>query len=153
MRIGFGYDVHKLVENRELILGGVSIPHYFGLIGHSDADVLIHAVIDSILGAIAKGDIGTHFPASDERFKGIQSRLLLRQTDKIMRDSGFDLVNLDVTVCAEKPVLKDHIPQMRQNIAYDLQCNINQISVKATTEEGLGESGDQKEIAAYAVVL
>ena len=153
MRIGFGYDVHKLVENRELILGGVKIEHYKGLLGHSDADVLIHAVIDAILGAMAEGDIGAHFPDNDERYRNIESRLLLRKTDQLMRQNGYALGNLDVTLCAEKPVLKDHIPDMRKNLAYDLQCEVNRISVKATTEEGLGVSGNERGIAAYAVVL
>lgn len=153
MRIGFGYDVHKLVEGRELILGGVHIPHSKGLGGHSDADVLIHAVIDSILGALALGDIGSHFPDNDIQYRDIDSRILLRRTDRLMRDYGFEIGNLDVTVCAEKPRLSEFIKSMRQNLAYDLQCPISKISIKATTEENLGVSGNERGIAAYAVVL
>jgi 2-C-methyl-D-erythritol 2,4-cyclodiphosphate synthase len=153
MRIGFGYDVHRLIAHETLTLGGVQIEHDKGLQGHSDADVLTHAVIDAILGALGKGDIGSHFPDKDEQYKNIQSRLLLRKTDQIMRQNGFSLGNLDITVCAERPILRDYIPLMRQNLAYDLLCDISRISVKATTEEGLGVSGDQKGISAYAVVL
>lgn len=153
MRIGFGYDVHKLVEGRDLILGGVRIPHSKGLGGHSDADVLIHAVIDSILGALALGDIGSHFPDTDSQYRDIDSRILLRKTDMLMRDAGFEIGNLDVTVCAEKPRLNAHIKLMRENLAYDLQSVTNKISVKATTEENIGVSGNEKGIAAYAVVL
>jgi 2-C-methyl-D-erythritol 2,4-cyclodiphosphate synthase len=153
MRIGFGYDVHKLVEGRELILGGVHIPHTKGLGGHSDADVLIHAAIDSILGALSQGDIGSHFPDNDIQYRDIDSRILLRRTDRMMRDHGFEIGNLDVTVCAEKPRLSEFIKSMRQNLAYDLQCPISKISIKATTEENLGVSGNERGIAAYAVVL
>ncbi|KQC11870.1 MAG: 2-C-methyl-D-erythritol 2,4-cyclodiphosphate synthase [Candidatus Cloacimonas sp. SDB] len=153
MRIGFGYDVHRLVKNRILFLGGVKIEHDKGLLGHSDADVVLHAVIDSVLGALAKGDIGTHFPDNDAEFKNINSRLLLQKITDIMQIEGFKIGNLDVTVCIEKPKLKEYIPLMRKNLAADLNCDINLISVKATTEEGLGVSGKSAGISAYAVVL
>jgi len=153
MRIGFGYDVHRLIKNRILFLGGVKIDYDKGLLGHSDADVVLHAVIDSVLGALSKGDIGTHFPDNEEEFKNINSRLLLQKTTEIMQKAGFTIGNLDITVCAEKPVLKEFIPLMRKNIAADLNCDINLISVKATTEEGLGVSGKNEGISAYSVVL
>ena len=151
MRIGYGYDVHKLVENRKLILGGVQIPYTKGLIGHSDADVLIHAVIDAILGALAKGDIGQHFPDSNDLYKNISSRILLRDVKKIMNNEGYEISNLDATICAQKPKLKDYLLQMRKNISEDLDTELINISVKATTEEGLGISG--KGMSATAVVL
>ena len=151
MRIGYGYDVHKLVENRKLILGGVQIPYTKGLIGHSDADVLIHAVIDAILGALAKGDIGQHFPDSNDLYKNIDSRILLRDVKKIMNNEGYEISNLDATICAQKPKLQKYIPQMRENISSDLQTEIDNVSIKATTEENLGISG--KGMSATAVVL
>ncbi len=151
MRIGYGYDVHKLVENRKLILGGLHIPYTKGLIGHSDADVLIHAVIDAILGALAKGDIGQHFPDSNDLYKNINSRILLRDVKKIMNNEGYEISNLDATICAQKPKLKDYLLQMRKNISEDLDTELINISVKATTEEGLGISG--KGMSATAVVL
>ena len=151
MRIGYGYDVHKLVENRKLILGGLHIPYTKGLIGHSDADVLIHAVIDAILGALAKGDIGQHFPDSNDLYKNINSRILLRDVKKIMNNEGYEISNLDATICAQKPELKDYLLQMRKNISEDLDTELINISVKATTEEGLGISG--KGMSATAVVL
>lgn len=151
MRIGYGYDVHKLVGNRKLILGGVQIPYTKGLIGHSDADVLIHAVIDAILGALAKGDIGQHFPDSNDLYKNINSRILLRDVKKIMNNEGYEISNLDATICAQKPKLKDYLLQMRKNISEDLDTELINISVKATTEEGLGISG--KGMSATAVVL
>jgi len=153
MKIGLGYDVHRLQADRKLILGGVEIPHYLGLLGHSDADVLIHAVIDAILGALALGDIGKHFPDSDEQFAAIDSRILLRQTYDLLQKAGYKIGNLDSTVCAENPKLQPYIAEMRQNLADDLQCELSQISIKATTEEGLGVSGDQKGISATAIVL
>ena len=153
MRIGYGYDVHKLVEERKLILGGVQIPHYKGLLGHSDADVLIHAIIDAILGAMAHGDIGKLFPDTDSKYRDIDSRKLLRQTAEIMRANGYFIGNLDATICAEKPKLQSHIIMMRENIAADLGCRIDEVSVKATTEEGLGISGAEAGISASAVVL
>ena len=153
MRIGFGYDVHKLVEGRRLVLGGVEIPHYKGLLGHSDADVLIHAVIDAILGAMAKGDIGKLFPDNDMKYLNIDSRKLLLKTAEVMHKGGFFIGNLDCTICAEKPKLQSYIDEMRENIATDLDCKIDEISVKATTEEGLGVSGAEAGICASAVVL
>jgi len=153
MRIGYGYDVHKLVKNRKLILGGVNIPFEKGLIGHSDADVLIHAIIDAILGALAAGDIGQHFPDSDEKYKDIDSRVLLRETYKKLDKAGFEIGNLDATICAQKPKLQKYILQMRNNISEDLHTELANISIKATTEEGLGISGNEKGITATAVVL
>ena len=151
MRIGYGYDVHKLEENRKLILGGVEIPFEKGLAGHSDADVLIHSIIDAILGALAKGDIGKLFPDTDDKFEDIDSRILLRKVTNIMAEARYEVENLDATICAQEPKLQTHIPQMRKNIASDLRTNISNISVKATTEEGLGISG--KGISATVVVL
>jgi len=153
MRIGFGYDVHKLVKDRKLILGGVEIPNEFGLAGHSDADVLIHAIIDAILGALAAGDIGQHFPDSDEKFKDIDSRILLRETAKKLNDASYEICNLDSTICAQKPKLQKYILQMRKNVSEDLHTTIKNISIKATTEEGMGISGKEKGITATAVVL
>ncbi len=153
MRIGFGYDVHKLVENRKLILGGVNIPFEKGLLGHSDADVLIHAVIDAILGALAKGDIGVLFPDADEKYKDIDSRILLRKIYEIMQDSGYEIGNLDTTICAQQPKLQSYIHQMRENLASDMQTDISNISIKATTEEGIGFIGEGKGISATSVVL
>ena len=153
MRIGYGYDVHKLVKSRKLILGGVEIPHKFGLAGHSDADVLIHAIIDAILGALAAGDIGQHFPDSDEKFKDIDSRILLRETYKKLINAGYEICNLDSTICAQKPKLQKYILQMRNNISEDLHTELANISIKATTEEGMGISGNEKGITATAVVL
>ena len=153
MRIGYGYDVHKLVDNRKLILGGVDIPFKKGLLGHSDADVLIHAVIDAILGALAKGDIGLLFPDTDDDYKDIDSRILLRKTYKILQVSNYKIGNLDATICAQKPKLQSYIPQMRENLASDLQTDISKISIKATTEENLGITGDGKGMSTTAVVL
>ena len=152
-RIGFGYDVHQLVPDRKLILGGVLIPYSKGLLGHSDADVLIHAIIDALLGALAKGDIGKQFPDSDPKYRGIDSRILLRQVMQDILDDGWEINNLDCTICAQKPKLQAHIQAMRQNLATDMQCMVDQISVKATTEEGLGVSGNEQGMAAYATVL
>ena len=153
MRIGYGYDVHKLVENRKLILGGVEIPFKKGLLGHSDADVLIHAIIDAILGALAKGDIGLLFPDTNEAYENIDSRILLRKTFRIMHDSGFNIGNIDATICAQQPKLQNHIPAMRENITADMQTEITNISIKATTEENLGITGDGKGMSATSVVL
>ncbi len=153
MRIGYGYDVHILVENRKLALGGVNIPFEKGLLGHSDADVLIHAVIDAILGALAKGDIGVLFPDTDENYKDIDSRILLRKTNEIMQDSGFVIGNLDATICVQQPKLQRYIHQMRENLASDMQTDISNISIKATTEEGIGFIGEGKGISATSVVL
>ena len=153
MRIGYGYDVHKLEQNRKLILGGVDIPFEKGLLGHSDADVLIHAVIDAILGALSKGDIGLLFPDTNNDYKDINSRILLRKTYEIMQKSDHKIGNLDATICAQKPKLQNYISQMRENLASDLQTDIFNISIKATTEENLGISGDGKGISATAIVL
>ena len=153
MRVGHGYDVHKLVVGRKLILGGVEIPHETGLLGHSDADVLLHAVSDALLGAVALGDIGTHFPPSDPAFKDADSRALLRKVVRLLDESGYCIVNIDATVLAERPKLLGYIPTMRQNIANDLGIDFNAVSVKATTEEGLGFTGAKEGIAAHAVCL
>jgi len=153
MRIGYGYDVHRLEKNRKLILGGEEIEFEKGLQGHSDADVLIHAIIDSILGALAKGDIGILFPDSDEKFKNIDSRILLRKTFEIMKKESYKIGNLDSTICAEKPKLQNYIDQMRTNIASDLHTEIRNISIKATTEEKMGFTGEGNGISATAVIL
>ena len=153
MRIGHGYDVHRLVPGRDLILGGVNIPHSLGLDGHSDADVLLHAVMDALLGAAALRDIGFHFPDTDMRYKGADSRVLLREVEKKIRAAGYRVGNVDVTVIAQKPRLKDHIPTMMQNIADDLQVALSQVNVKATTEERLGFTGTEQGIACHAVCL
>jgi 2-C-methyl-D-erythritol 2,4-cyclodiphosphate synthase len=153
MRIGHGYDVHRLAEGRKLILGGVEIPFEKGLLGHSDADVLLHALMDAILGAAALGDIGQHFPDSDERYRGADSLILLREVARILSEAGYVLVNADCTILAQRPKLAPHIPRMRLNIASALGADKDSISVKATTEEGLGFTGDGSGIAAHAVVL
>lgn len=153
MRIGHGYDVHRLVEGRKLIIGGVDIPWEKGLLGHSDADVLLHALMDALLGAAALGDIGLHFPDKDERYRGADSLELLREVKKMLDKVGYRLVNADCTVLAQKPKLMPYIQQMRANIAEALDTDLNRISVKATTEEGLGFTGDGSGIAAHAVVL
>lgn len=153
MRIGEGYDVHRLVENRRLILGGVEIPYEKGLLGHSDADALLHALMDAMLGALALGDIGKHFPDTDERYKGIDSRELLRHTAKLIAEKGWQLGNADMTIIAQAPKMAPHIQTMRENIAADLNTDIDNISVKATTEEKLGFTGSGEGIAARAVVL
>ena len=153
IRIGHGYDVHRLVENRDLILGGVKIEHTLGLLGHSDADVLLHAISDSLLGALALGDIGKHFPDTDPRYKGADSQKLLIAVYGLIKERGYRIVNLDATVLAQKPKLAPHISAMRQNIASALECSVEQISVKATTEEKLGFTGKEEGIAAHAVCL
>lgn len=153
MRIGHGYDVHRLENGRKCIIGGVNIPFSKGLLGHSDADVLLHAVSDALLGAAALGDIGKHFPPSDPDFKDIDSRILLRKVAGLLKDSGWRVENVDATILAEKPKMLPYILQMRQNIADDLCVSLSQISVKATTEEGLGFTGEQLGIAAHAVCL
>lgn len=152
-RIGHGYDVHKLVENRDLILGGVKIPYEKGLLGHSDADVLVHAVCDALLGALALGDIGAHFPDTDEAFKNADSIILLRKVCSMVTENGYEISNIDATVLAQRPKLSPHINAMRTNIG--LACGINEsrVSVKATTEEGLGFTGQGLGIAAHSVVL
>lgn len=153
MRIGHGYDVHRLVENRELILGGVDIPYEKGLLGHSDADVLLHAVSDALLGAAALGDIGKHFPDTDPTYKGIDSRKLLRYVVALIKEKGYTVGNIDCTVIAQKPKLKDYIEDMRKNIADDCQVDMSCVNVKATTEEGLGFTGDMSGISAHAVCI
>ncbi len=153
MRIGHGYDVHRLTEGRKLILGGVNIPYEKGLDGHSDADVLIHALMDALLGAAAKGDIGKLFPDNDDHFLGADSIELLKKVVRIITELGYKISNTDCTVIAQKPRLAPYIEQMRENIAEALQIPIECISVKATTEEGLGFTGEGKGIAAHAVVL
>ena len=153
MRIGHGYDVHRLVEGRKLILGGVFIPWEKGLLGHSDADVLLHALMDALLGAAALGDIGKNFPDTDEQYRGADSMALLRQVRTILSDHGFTVGNVDCTVLAQRPKLAPHIQQMRENIAAALEIPVDRVSVKATTEEGLGFTGEGLGIAAHAVVL
>ena len=153
MRIGHGYDVHKLVENRDLILGGVKIPYEKGLLGHSDADVLLHAVMDALLGAAGLGDIGVHFPDTDMAYKGADSGKLLEAVRGKISAAGYRVGNIDVTMIAQKPKLKDYIPQMRQNIADRLGVSCNQVNVKATTEEHLGFTGDGSGMACHAVCL
>ena len=153
MRIGHGYDVHKLVEGRELILGGVKIPHHVGLLGHSDADVLLHAVMDALLGAAGLRDIGYHFPDTDPQYKGADSRMLLRAVKEKLDAAGYRVGNVDVTVLAQKPKLKPYIPQMMENIASDLQIDLSRVNVKATTEEGLGFTGAEQGMACHAVCL
>ena len=153
MRIGHGYDVHRLAEGRKLILGGVEIPYEKGLLGHSDADVLLHALADSLLGAAAMGDIGQHFPDSDERYRGADSRVLLRAVVSMLCERGYKIGNVDCTILAQRPKLAGYIPQMRENIAADLLIPVNCVSVKATTEEGLGFTGEGSGMAAHAVAL
>lgn len=153
MRIGHGYDVHKLVEGRRLIIGGVEIPHGLGLLGHSDADVLIHAIMDAVLGALGEGDIGRHFPDSDEQYKGISSMHLLTKVARIMRESGFQIANLDATLILQKPKVAPFIEKMRENIAFGLGTEVSRINVKATTEEHLGFTGREEGAAAHCVVL
>ena len=153
MRIGHGYDVHKLVEGRDLILGGVKIPFEKGLLGHSDADVLLHAVSDSLLGAAALGDIGVHFPDTDPAYKGADSLKLLEIVGQKVKEAGFQVSNIDVTMIAQRPKLKDHIPTMRMNIAKVLLLDMSQVNVKATTEERLGFTGDGSGMSCHAVCL
>jgi len=153
MRIGQGYDVHAFAKNRKLILGGVEIPYEKGLAGHSDADVLIHACCDAILGAAALGDIGKHFPDTSADFKNIDSRILLRHVAELITEKGFSISNLDATIIAQQPKLAPHIEGMRRNLASDLNAELDQINVKATTTEKLGFEGRKEGIAAQAVVL
>ena len=153
IRIGNGFDVHALAAGRRLVLGGVTIPHELGLDGHSDADVLIHAIVDAVLGALALGDIGAHFPDTDPRWKDADSRVLLRHVAGLALAQGFAVENLDTTVIAQAPKLAPHVPQMRANIASDLGCDVAQVSIKATTTERLGFAGRGEGIAALATVL
>jgi len=153
MRIGIGYDIHRLVENRDLILGGVKIPYELGLLGHSDADVLVHAIIDSMLGALALRDIGYHFPDTDERFKNADSLKLLAQTNKLVQKEGYKIVNIDSNIICQKPKLMNYIEQMRENIANVLSIELNQISIKAKTNEKMDSTGNGVAIVANAIVL
>ena len=153
MRIGMGYDVHKLVEDRDLILGGVKIPYSLGLLGHSDADVLLHAIMDSLLGAAALGDIGKPFPDSDHRYKGISSIELLKHVGSLLKENNWLIENIDSTIIAQKPKMAPHIENMRKNISEALNINIDQINVKATTEEGLGFTGEGKGISSQSICL
>lgn len=153
IRVGFGYDVHALVEGRELWMGGIRIEHTLGLLGHSDADVLIHAICDALLGAANMRDIGYHFPDTAGEYKNIDSKILLRDTMKLLRDAGYELSNIDATVAAERPKLNPHIPAMKQTLAAVMQVDEEDISIKATTTEKLGFTGRQEGIAAYATVL
>ncbi len=153
MRIGHGYDVHKFAENRKLILGGTEIPYELGLLGHSDADVLLHAISDALLGAAALGDIGQHFPDTDEKYKGADSLVLLSEVCNILSKNNYSIVNIDSTVIAQKPKLMAYIPQMRANIAKACGIDISRVSVKATTEEKLGFTGRLEGISAHAVCL
>lgn len=150
-RVGTGYDVHVLTEGRKLILGGVLIEHKTGLLGHSNADVLIHAIMDALLGAAALGDIGKHFPDSSDKYKNIDSRVLLREVCGILKNHGFSVNNIDATIVAQKPKLSPYILKMRENISGDLNIDISQVSIKATTTEGLGFEGEEKGISAQAV--
>ncbi|GGX27862.1 2-C-methyl-D-erythritol 2,4-cyclodiphosphate synthase [Undibacterium squillarum] len=152
-RIGQGYDCHALVAERDLIIGGVKIPHHLGLLGHSDADVLLHAITDALFGAAALGDIGRHFPDTDPQFKGADSRVLLREAVRRLHAAGYRVGNLDATVIAQKPKLAPHIPGMVENIAADLQVDLSQVNIKAKTNEKLGYLGREEGIAAEAVVL
>lgn len=153
MRIGMGYDVHRLVEDRKLIMGGVEIPYEKGLLGHSDADVLLHAIMDALLGAAALGDIGKHFPDTDPAFKGISSVKLLQRVGELLEENKFLIENIDATIIAQAPKMRPYIDQMRQNIASALQIEAEQISVKATTEEGLGFTGTGEGISAQAICM
>lgn len=152
-RIGFGYDVHQLEHGRKLILGGVEIPHDKGPVAHSDGDVLIHAICDAILGAAALRDIGVHFPDNSESYKGISSLILLKKTISLLNENGFTIVNIDSTVCLEKPKIRDYIPQMILKLAEAMNSDPSCVSVKATTTEKMGFVGEEKGIAAYAVAL
>ena len=153
MRIGNGYDVHSFAENRDLILGGVKIPYEYGLLGHSDADVLLHAIMDALLGAAALGDIGKLFPDTDERFKGADSLMLLKEVCVVLKANNYKIVNIDSIVIAQKPKLAPHIEQMRKNIANACKIDLSQVSVKATTEEKLGFTGRLEGISSHAVCL
>lgn len=153
MRVGMGYDVHKLVEDRDLIIGGVKVPYEKGLLGHSDADVLLHAIMDALLGAAALGDIGKHFPDTDDRFKGASSLALLAEVKKLLDNELYVIENIDATIIAQKPKMAPHIEQMRENIAKTLKIEVNQVNVKATTEEGLGFTGEGKGISSQAICM
>ena len=151
MRVGMGYDVHKLVEGRDLIVGGVTIPHTLGLLGHSDADVLLHAIMDALLGAAGLGDIGKHFPDTDPAYKGISSIKLMEHVAALIEEKGYVVENIDATIIAQKPKMRPHIPQMEENIAKAMNISVDQINVKATTEEGLGFTGTEQGISSQAI--
>lgn len=153
MRVGMGYDVHRLAEGRDLILGGVQIPWEKGLLGHSDADVLIHAIMDALLGAAALGDIGRHFPDTDPAYEGISSVMLLEHVAELLQENGYGITNIDATIIAQKPKMAPHIPQMRENIADALGIGLSALNIKATTEEGLGFTGRGEGIASQAICL
>lgn len=153
IRIGMGYDVHRLVPERPLFLGGIEIPHSMGLLGHSDADVLIHAICDALLGAAALRDIGFHFPDNSDEFKGIDSKILLKRTVDLLKEKGYAIGNIDATVCAERPKLNPHIPAMAETLAHCMDVPANAINIKATTTEKLGFVGHKEGMAAYAVAL
>ena len=153
MRIGMGYDVHRLVEDRDLIIGGEKIEYEYGLLGHSDADVLLHAIMDALLGAAALGDIGTHFPDTDERYRGISSVRLLAYVDQLLEENGYSVGNIDATIIAQRPKMAPSIPKIRENIANTLGLELNQVNIKATTEEGLGFTGSGEGISAQAVCI
>lgn len=151
MRVGMGYDVHRLVEGRDLIIGGVKIPHTYGLLGHSDADVLLHAIMDALLGAAALGDIGKHFPDTEEAYKGISSMKLLEEVRKLVEKECYVIENIDATIIAQKPKMRPYIEKMEENIATALHIQKNQVNIKATTEEGLGFTGTEEGISAQAI--
>lgn len=151
MRVGIGYDVHRLVEDRKLIIGGVEIPYEKGLLGHSDADVLLHAIMDALLGAAALGDIGKHFPDTDPQYKGASSLKLLEHVGRILEEKNYQIVNIDATIIAQRPKMASHIPQMIQNVAGILKMDTEQVNIKATTEEGLGFTGSGEGISAQAI--
>ena len=153
MRVGLGYDVHKLTEGRDLILGGVKIPYEKGLLGHSDADVVVHAIMDALLGAAALGDIGQHFPDTDPRYEGISSIALLEQVGKLLEEHNYVIETIDATIIAQRPKMMPHLPVMRENVAKALGIETNQVSIKATTEEGLGFTGSGEGISAQAICL
>ena len=153
MRIGMGYDVHRLVEDRDLIIGGEKIEYEYGLLVHSDADVLLHAIMDALLGAAALGDIGTHFPDTDERYRGISSVRLLAYVDQLLEENGYSVGNIDATIIAQRPKMAPYIPKIRENIANTLGLELNQVNIKATTEEGLGFTGSGDGISAQAVCI
>lgn len=153
MRIGLGYDVHKLVPERKLIIGGVEIPYEKGLLGHSDADVLVHAIMDSILGAAALGDIGSHFPDNNDKYKNINSLFLLKEVGKLIADSNYEIGNIDATIIAQNPKMNPHILEMRKNISNVLDIPLNKINIKATTEEGLGFTGNGQGISSQSICL
>jgi ygbB family len=153
MRIGMGYDVHRLVEDRDLIIGGEKIEYEYGLLGHSDADVLLHAIMDALLGAAALGDIGTHFPDTDERYRGISSVRLLAYVDQLLEENGYSVGNIDATIIAQRPKMAPYIQKIRENIANTLGLELNQVNIKATTEEGLGFTGSGDGISAQSVCI